>query len=196
MNLVNDTLQLTRQASEYAVKALDRRVRVLFEDLDKEAANLFAKFANRDNRDIVNKLEHRDKLRKLLSKLGEFEHSNALLERPIPLSPNCEFLKALQYYLEEQFDSMIEVLQNIIDRQDVTLDLKIRCYYWIGYERNYIGQFEAAEQNFRSVIDLANGARLENRALLLERLLIETMLFDRKRYMAFHLIDDIHRLIK
>lgn len=149
-----------------------------------------------DNRDIVNKLEHRDKLRKLLSKLGEFEHSNALLERPIPLSPNCEFLKALQYYLEEQFDSMIEVLQNIIDRQDVTLDLKIRCYYWIGYERNYIGQFEAAEQNFRSVIDLANGARLENRALLLERLLIETMLFDRKRYMAFHLIDDIHRLIK
>ena len=196
MNLVNDTLQLAKRASEYAVNALERRVRMLFGELDKETAKLFVKFANRDNRDIVNKLEHRDELRKLLSKLEEFEHSNALLEEPIPLSPNCEFLKALQYYLEVQFDLTIETLQNIINRQDVTMDLRIRCYFWIGYEQNNIGNFEAAEQNFRSAIDLANGASQENRALLLERLLIETMLFDTRRYRASDLINDVDRLIK
>lgn len=196
VTLVNETLELAKRASEHAVNAQKTKVKSRLDDLDSRAKALLANFVNQDNREIVNRTEYRDELNRLIDKFEEVESSNGWLHEPYPLTPHCLFIKAMQHFIEEQFDLSIEVLQEILNRSssEVALDLQIRCRYWIAYERNNIAQFPEAERNFASAIELAKKSGFEQRALLLRRLQVETMLFETNN--ASELIDDVERIIE
>jgi hypothetical protein len=199
LKLVNETLSLAKDASkgatealEKSIKALDKRVGQQLIRLDREISLFVRDFVNTDDRTIVNKRDNRDKLKLIVQKLIAFEYNNAVLAEPIPLTPNCLFIKAMQYYFDEQYFSIIETLQELVSRPDVDRDFKIYSKHWIGYEQNNIGDFARAEQSFISAISEAGEGE---RKLMLERFRIETMLFDRSRYKATGLIDNIDRAL-
>ncbi len=197
LQLVNDTLRLAKSASEGTVKAAFNRVTTRANDLEQDAATFLRPYANRDNRDFVNDINQRDRLRKLIDKLKDLEQVNNTLEAPIKFGPNTAFLKALEYYIEKHFDETIETLQILADRTDVPMDLKIRAQYWIAYEQNNIGEFAKAELSFESAISTAEQTRAPiERILELKRLHIELMLFNTKTYKAADLIDNINELIR
>ena len=196
LQLVNDTLRLAKSASEGAVKAAHNRVTARAGELEQEVAAFLRPYANRDNREFVNDINLRDRLRKLIDKLKDIEQVNNTLEEPVKFGPNTHFLKALEYYIEKHFDETIETLQVLADRTDVPVDLKIRSQYWIAYELNNIGEFSKAELSFESAISTAEQTKAPiERILELKRLHIESMLFNAKTYKAADLIDNINELI-
>ena len=116
VTLVNETLELAKQASEQAESAMNRKVETLLREFDREASIFIATFSNKDNRDIVNNISSRDELGKLIHSLERVEQGNSLLQRPPALMPSCLFIKALAHFIEEQFELSIEVLQRILNK--------------------------------------------------------------------------------
>ena len=78
-----------------------------------------------------------------------------------------------------------------MEHSEASDDLRVRSWYWIGYQQNIVGAFGDAENSFTNAIEDAGGER----RLELERLRIETMLFDRNNQ-AEKLIDDIDGIIR
>ena len=193
-----DTLRSAKTANDVTLTAVRNRVTARAEELEQEVAAFLRPYANRDNRDLVNNIDKRDRLRMLIYKLKDLEHLNNILDWPVKFGPNTHFLQALNYYIEELFDMMIETLQVLVERTDVPVptDLKIRSQYWIAYEQINIGEFSKAELSFESAISTAEQSRASiERILELKRLRIESMLFNTKSYRAAYLIDDIDDII-
>ena len=97
----------------------------------------------------------------------------------------------MQFYMEGQIPLIIDTMRGILTTKNIDPNLKVHCWYWIGYEQNNIGQFGNAEESFSTAIEESEGRR----KLMLERLRVETMLFNAKKYKAIDLVDDIDRVL-
>jgi hypothetical protein len=191
LGLVNATLTLTKEASERALKANEDRVGEKLQQLDGEIKTFLRPFANKDSRNLVNNQIYRDNLKQIVMKLESLELNNEFLAKPVSVSPYFKFVKALSYYLSQLPEETIDALQKLSNQTIDDVDLKIRVFYWLGFEQNNVGDFVGAENSFTNAINLASGKR----RLMLNRLLIETLLYNTTNKPQ-SLINNIDKVIK
>src|SRR5262249_11925978 len=94
LTLVNETLALTKEASQRALKENERRVELRIKEIDNEIKAFLRPFANKDTRDIVNDQVYRDKLQAIILKFEAIDVVNSFLPEPLHFLPHTSFIKA------------------------------------------------------------------------------------------------------
>jgi tetratricopeptide (TPR) repeat protein len=192
LDLVNQTLTLAKEASERAAKIIERKAKVIVEDLDRESQSLLASVPTHDDRALVADPSRRSDLRSLAHKITGFEINRFILPEDIPLTPPCNFIRGMDFHLSQQFDDAISNWLNGVALAQGTSDsLRSLAWYWIGYEQNNLSRFDPAEQSFENALRSADGERKYE----LQRILIETRFFNKDKYPAHTLIQPLESLL-
>jgi hypothetical protein len=179
LDLVNGTLALAKQASDGAINAFKVRVEGLRDNLGLEIGNYISQFEGVDNRSMTERRDYRDVLVQLTHKVSAFMYSNNTLQPPLSLTPGFRFIQCMDEEINQRFYDAINKFNVLAQDQTVSIDLRIRCFYWMGYVQNNIGDFDGAQASFHRAIRICQQDNQLGRSYWLERLLIETMLFSR-----------------
>jgi tetratricopeptide (TPR) repeat protein len=173
LDLVNQTLTLSVEASQRAANVIQQKAKDELAALDRDAKRLLADVPDDDDRALVADQVRRSKLTSLASKIAGFQINRFILPVDIPLTPNCQFVRGMQFHLDQQFDDAFESWDEVALSEGAPDHLRSLAWYWIGYERNNLAHFEKAELAFGSALDLASPSR----RFELERIKLETRFF-------------------
>lgn len=175
LELVNSTLALAQEASERAAKFLENKARTMLGELDKEAKGLLASVPRKDDRALIADEGRRSNLRSLAQKLTGFEINRFLLPVELPLTPACSFMRGMDFHLNQQYQEAFSSWEQVALGDTVEPSLRSLAWYWIGYERNNLGQFSEAVRSFEQALDFGTGVR----RFELERIILETRFFNK-----------------
>jgi tetratricopeptide (TPR) repeat protein len=192
LGLVNDTLNLAKQASERAADMIDRRANDLIQDLNNKSQTMLASVAYKDDRALVTIPEKRSNLSSLASKIHGFDNIRFILPVSVELTPPCQFILGLDFHLKQQFDDAFEAWDNVTRSKDASDQLKSLAWYWIGYENNNLENFSEAEDNFKHAESLEPGVR----RFELQRIRIESRFFNVSAGLADKSIPSIANLLE
>lgn len=191
LQLVNATLSLAKEASERAAKIIERRARTMVEELDRESQSLLASVPAQDDRALIANPANRSNLRSVAQKIAAFEINRFVLPEDIQLTPPCLFIRGMDFHLSQQFEDAILNWRNVALAQNTSDGLRSLAWYWIGYEQNNLNRFDDAEQSFENALKTATGERKYE----LQRILIETRFFNKKKNPARNLILPLEHLL-
>jgi len=173
LNLVNSTLELSKEASQRAANLVQDNARASLRSLDNEAKTLLSDA--KESRELITNSRKRSKLVGLGAKINGFEISRIMLTSVLPLTPHCEFIRGLDFHLKQQFDDAKESWSNVAVSESAEPSLRGLAYYWIGMERNNLGEFAEAEISFRNSEEFEKGPWVFE----LQRIRLESHFFDR-----------------
>lgn len=173
LGLVNDTLTLAKEASERAAKAVLARAEQMLKDLTAHSRQLLERASGEEDRFLVSDLDMRSDLRSLARKINGFESSRLFLPEEIPMTPECLFIRGMDFHLDQAIPDAIDAWEQVAMDEDSPKALQSQAWYWIGYERNNIGNFKEAERAFKNALEGAEG----NRRYELQRIRIESQFF-------------------
>lgn len=192
LTLVNGTLQLAMDASNRAANAIQLKAKETLHHLDLAARTLFAKVPVADDRAIVADQERRTEVTSIAHRIDAFNLNRFILPEDLPLTPSCTFLWGMQQHLDQHFDEAFEAWHGVALDDAAPQALRSSAWFWIGYERNNLGQFAEAERDFEKARQLAQGAR----AYELRRIQLETRFFNKTRERAADLIQPFKDLLR
>lgn len=175
LELVNETLELAKEASQRAARFLEERGREWLESLDREAKDLLATVSKSDDRALVADQRRRSALLSLAQKLASFEIIRFTLPREFKLSPPCLFIRGMEHHLNQQFDDALRYWRSVALDEKADRDLRSTAWYWVGYEHNNLGQFSQAVTSFEHAAELSSGPR----SFELHRIRLESRFFDK-----------------
>jgi tetratricopeptide (TPR) repeat protein len=154
LELVNGTLALAESASRRAAEATVKKAKAKRNDLDKQARRLREDVKHRDDRVLVADPKIRERLTTLAEKIVGFENSQFILPEEITLTPPCRFIAAMAAHLKGQFDEAFDNWEAVaLATTDAAPELRSAARYWVGYELNNLGDFEAARDSFQLALD-------------------------------------------
>jgi tetratricopeptide (TPR) repeat protein len=193
LDLVNATLGLAKEASERATRAIEQRASVTLKGLDLRARALIdsATVPSKDDRALVADPDHRSALRSLAQRISAFESNRLMLPPSIELTPECMFIRGLDFHLNQQFQDAFDSWASVAEGANTPSTLKSLAWYWIGYERNNLGEFAAARDSFEKALEFAAGPRHYE----LQRLCIESRFFNRAKEPASALLRPLRELL-
>lgn len=191
LELVNSTLSLARDASQRAADEMVRRATTARDDLDREARGLLAEVAGQDDRALIADPDRRSRLRTLAQKIAGFESSQLWLPVDVQLRPPAIFIRGMDFHLGQQFADAIAYWERVALHEDAPDDLRTLAWYWVGYEHNNLRDFDHAHQDFENALRLASGAR----RFEIQRMLLETRLFNKGKEQASNLIEPLEQLV-
>jgi tetratricopeptide (TPR) repeat protein len=174
---------LANDASDRAANAIQRKAEGTLSELDRGAQRLLAQVPEQDDRAIVSDQGRRSELISLAHKIDGFEVNRFILPNDIPLTPSCMFLRGMAFHLDQQFQDALDCWEIVALNPGSSDRLRSSAWYWIGYERNNLGDFENAEQAFDQARSTAQGSRLYE----LQRIQLETRFFNKARESAYRL---------
>src|SRR5262249_23260968 len=90
-DLVHQTLELERSASQRAANAVEEKAREQLKGLDQDAKNLLSRVPTDDDHALVSDQALRGDLTSLARKIAGFD--SALLPVEVPLTPHCQFVR-------------------------------------------------------------------------------------------------------
>jgi len=192
LDLVNATLTLAKEASERAARSIEEKAKTTLVQLDHNAKALIASVPAENDRALVADPKRRSKLRSLAHKISGFETNRFVLPTELALTPHCLFLRGMDFHLDQQFDDAFECWNEVALRDDTPASLKSLAWYWTGYERNNLGEFELAIQGFGNALDHAAGARRYE----LQRIKLESQFFNKAREAAADLVQPLESLLR
>lgn len=174
LNLVNETLQLAKDASARAAEAVLKKARQTLLDLDEEARELLESAPAGDDRFLVTDLEKRSELRSIARRIAGFEAARVLMPEDIDLTPPCLFVRGMDFHLDQQYLDAIRTWKKVALDEHAPLPLRSLSWYWIGYEHNNLANFGAGEESFTKALETAHGVR----RFELQRIKIESAFFN------------------
>jgi tetratricopeptide (TPR) repeat protein len=185
LDLVNATLTLAKEASERAAKSIEIKARTTLDDLDKKSKELRAL----DIKRVIAEPALRSKLHSLAQKIAGFEINLFILPPDFKLTPDCLFIRGMDFHLNQQFDEALDCWNSVALHEGTPDDLKGLALYWIGCEDNNLGKFSDACRSFERAKDVTIGVqRFE-----LRRIIIESRFF--KKEDAKSLVEDLKGLL-
>ena len=191
LTLVNATLELARDASERAYKAIQEKLDKKHKALEKEASNLLEESkAYKNFKVLVEDSTVRSNLLILASEIMSLQTNLGMLEKEPDLLPHCCFIRGMEFHLNQHFKSAIEYWKLAKDQENIPNYLKIIALYWIGYEQNNLAKYDDAASNFKLASDFASGAMKYE----LERIKIESKYFDILNYNSEKVLPEIESL--
>jgi len=172
LTLVNETLQLAKEASERANQTMTLRAERSLNAIAEQAQDLLEKALHGDFKSIVIQPALRTSLEGLAKELAAIEGYLSL--QAIPLRPECVFVQAMSRHLSNDARGAIRLLRDVA-REGIARDLRCLAQYWIGYLHNNRGNYAEAAQEFRGAQDLV--ATGDSRLVELQRITWETEFF-------------------
>ena len=189
LDLVNQTLELERIASQRAASAVEEKARDQLKRLDQDAKYLLSRVPTDDDHKLVSDQALRGDLTSLARRIASFD--SALLPVEVPLTPHCRFVRGMQLHLEQHFDDAFDEWEEVAFGEGVDPDLRSLTWYWIGRERGNLGQYADAERALEQALKDAPEARRYE----VERLKLELEFFDAGSYQPATLLDQMQQLI-
>lgn len=198
LTLVNDTLELAREATERAAHTMELKAASSLGTIEQEAQKLLLPLLEAGEFEVVvENREHRERLQAIAGDLSSLE--GYLLLQDIDLHPYSRFVKGIDHHLK---DETPEALQTLLrGAQDMSVrELQRFSHYWVGYLRNTIGEHKTAADAFEMAKENLTENTIQN--LELDRVIAESRFFElavsevpggaRARYaMVEHLLLDL-----
>ena len=198
LNLVNQTLELARVASERASKSLKNKLDSTHLELEQLASDLIDESkAYKNYKVLVENATFRSDLETLNMEIAQLQTNQKMLEDNVPLKPFCSFIRGMHFHLGQHFKEAIKYWKLVKDDKEATPQLKIMALYWIGYEQNNTMDFDNATITFENAAILAD-KELKDDALKyeLERMKIESKSFNDSKFEPESLLPEIESLFK
>ena len=175
LQLVNDTLELAREASERAAKTLEEKSRAILNSIEARCRADFGRaIRSGEFKRIVEDVTLAGTIQEIANELASVE--GYLRVQDINLPDICLFVRGMDRHLKEEPRLAIQELRQA---SDITSDpdLRMMANYWIGYESNNIGEHgEAAEVFGRMATD--DRDKQLPRTFELQRIAIESRFFE------------------
>lgn len=188
LTLVNQTLELARDASERASKSLEIKLNKKHTELEQESLELIEESrAFKNFKVLVEDSNYRSNLLTLALEIAGLQNNQNILEREVTLHPNCSFIRGMEFHLNQHFKTAIKYWKQVKDNLETVPELKIMALFWIAYEQNNLSDFENASSNFEAASGIASGAMKYE----LERIKIESKFFDFPKYTPDKLIPEL-----
>lgn len=198
MNLVNQTLELARVASERASKSLKNKLDSTHLELEQLASDLIDESkAYKNYKVLVENATFRSDLETLNMEIAQLQTNQKMLEDNVPLKPFCSFIRGMHFHLGQHFKEAIKYWKLVKDDKEATPQLKIMALYWIGYEQNNTMDFDNATITFENAAILAD-KELKDNALKYDllRMKIESKSFNALKFKPDSLLPEIESLSK
>ncbi len=155
ITLVNETLQLAKDASEQAATTMSHKAREGMMELDRAVRDMLKSV--HETRDFKAIVKHDASRQALADVARSITSSERMLHaQEIELTPHCLFAKGLDLYLHSAPRAAIDCLQAV--PTDSEHELSALALFWAGYESNNIGEFDNAIECF----DRARGQYLRH----------------------------------
>lgn len=147
LTLVNDTLRLAKEASERAEKAKEEKASERLNEIDRDAKEVLSDALDKyDFKIVVRDPWTEEKLQDVAERLRGIE--SFADAHGLELSPQCLFAKGLDRHLSFAPERAIDSWCKAADRTGDP-ELAALARFWVGYERNNLGQFQKAAKAFR-----------------------------------------------
>jgi tetratricopeptide (TPR) repeat protein len=176
LNLVNQTLSLAKDASERAEKATKEKANEQLEGIDKSAKAVLAEaFDAGDFKVVVRDPIIEERLKSIGKNIMRTEGHAGL--HGLKLSPRCLFAKGLEGHLDSMPEQAIESWEEAAEAAGEP-ELSAFALYWVGYERNNIGEFSRAATAFHSAHENCLTDKDQAQHYELKRMEIRARFFD------------------
>jgi tetratricopeptide (TPR) repeat protein len=173
LTLVNETLQLAKDASERAAQTLAQKANRSLEAIDDRAQDAIRPgLLSSEFRDVVEEASIRSSIIEVANELSSIE--GYLRLQDVDLTDNCYFVKGIERHLRQDPHSAVRNLWEAVEHSNDT-DLVGTALYWIGYEYNNLGNFLDAERTFRRALERQSTSSA--RFFELKRISIESRFF-------------------
>lgn len=174
ISLVNDTLQLAKEANDRAMKSMQSKAQARIDEIEERSQTLLLEvFGDEEFELIINEPRRRDELHDIAAELRSLEGYLSLQE--IKLPQYTKFIKALDQFLLDDTDAAIDALR-VAFQESAVGELRRFIEYWLGYMLTTTGNYEEAVSKFRDdEKDLKEG---ESEYFQLDRIIAETEFFD------------------
>ena len=152
ITLVNQTLELARDSTDRATKALSDRAQQLVREVGQEMSALIARvmmherFDERFFKVMVEEPSNRRRLKQLSDRLSTVEGYLAFQE--MELEPTARLVKGLALHLNQDDQGAVDQLEYAAEGLGVSLRVRLCAYYFIGYAHNNTGEYRAAATAF------------------------------------------------
>ena len=191
LTLVNQTLDLAREASKRASKSLENRLNKTHNELEQEASDLIEESkADKNSKVLVENSTYRSNLLTLALEITGLQYNLNILDIEVTLQPYCCFIRGMEFHLNQHFKPAINYWKQAKDHKNAPDPLRIMAFYWIGYEQNNLKNFEDATSNFGLAASIATGAMEYE----LERIKIESKFFDFPKFTPEKILPEIESL--
>jgi len=190
LDLVNQTLELAKDASERAATIIQKRAIKLRDELNSEAKVMLTEASTKDERFLISNSERRSDLTTLANKINNFEINSFTFPEELELNADCQFIRGMDFHVKQQFKDALRVWYNVALDDSASSDRRSLAWYWIGYEQNNLGDFDKAEESFRNAEKFAAGDRLYE----LRRIRLESRFFNKKIASAESILPELAAL--
>jgi tetratricopeptide (TPR) repeat protein len=173
LSLVNETLQLAKEATAQAAKSMDEKVKVKIDAIEEKAERLMLTLFNSHQFNVV--VEHPGRRRELQEIAAELRLLEGYLSlQNTKLGHYTKFVKAIDQFLEGDTENALSALQ-LASQDPIVGDLQKFIEYWVGYMLTTVGQYtEAIERFEHDELDLPV---VSSQRFQLERIIVETKFF-------------------
>lgn len=173
LSLVNETLQLAKEATAQAAKSMDEKAQVRVDAIEEKAQKLMLELFNTHEFDIVVfDPGRRRELQEIAKELRTLEGYLSL--QNIKLGAYTKFVKAIDQFIEGETEAALSALQ-LASQDPVVGDLQKFIEYWVGYILTTVGQYGEAIERFRH--DELDLPKTSSQYIQLERIIVETEFF-------------------
>jgi tetratricopeptide (TPR) repeat protein len=174
LSLVNDTLQLAKEANDRAMQSMEDKAKSRIAEIEERSQTLLLDvFAEEEFELIINDGLRRDELHDTATELRSLEGYLSLQD--IELPQYTKFVKALDQFLLDDTEAAIHALR-LASQEGAVGELQRFIEYWLGYMLTTVGDYDEAIRKFRH----DEGKLKEDDVmefLQLERIIAETEFF-------------------
>ena len=190
LTLVNDTLQLAREATDRASHTMELKAESSLGAIEQEAQKLLLPLLDAGEFEaVVEDRESRERLQAIAGELSALE--GYLLLQDISLHPFSRFVKGIDHHLADETTEALQALLKAT-QDDSIGELQRFSRYWVGYLRNTLGQHQKAAEAFEMAKEHLTPHSIQT--FELDRVIAETRFFElaassetggaRERYLA------------
>lgn len=146
LSLVNDTLELAKEANDRAMKSMENKAQTRVDEIEERSQTLLLDvFTQEEFELIINDAHRRNALHDIAAELRSLEGYLSLQD--IKLPQYTKFIKALDQFLLDDTETAIHALR-LSTQEGAVGDLEHFMEYWLGYMLTTVGEYEEAIRKF------------------------------------------------
>lgn len=173
LSLVNDTLELAKEANDRAMKSMENKAQRRVDEIEERSQTLLLDvFTQEEFELIINDAHRRNTLHDIAAELRSLEGYLSLQD--IKLRQYTKFIKALDQFLLDDTETAIHALR-LSTQEGAVGDLEHFMEYWLGYMLTTVGEYDEAIRKFRH--DELQLKEDDPEYFQLERIIAETEFF-------------------
>ena len=172
LNLVNDTLNLSREATQRAQESMHRNALEKLDDIEAKAKRILERiFTHHEFEEVISVPRNRSELRGLGKDLEKIEGYLELQD--IEVHPHSRFVKGIALYLDGDIHGAIEALHGAA--QDASLiQLRRFALYWRGSLERNLGQYATSLETFQILRADLREEEDDDERFELDRIILDT----------------------